>query len=57
MTRRRSKEIVIAEELIVVTESLPSSEADEATVNDYKKLGDKIDTVITKIKSRKERKK
>ena len=54
MARRRNN--VIAEDVIVVTESLPSSEGDESTLSDYKKLGDKIDNVITKIKSRKERK-
>lgn len=51
---RRQLNTVAAE--IVVTEPLPLEDLEDATVEEYKKLNDKCDQVISKIKGRKERK-
>lgn len=60
MSRRRNNTaaatVTAAELAVTVIESLPM-EVDEETVEEYKKLGDKLDTVMSKIKNRKERKK
>ena len=55
MARRRLN-TAAASETITVTEPLPIEDLEDTTVEDYKKLNDKLDTVISKIKGRKESK-
>jgi hypothetical protein len=55
MPRRRSS-VAVASEAIVITEPLPLEDLQETTVEDYKKLNEKVDKVMSKIKVRKERK-
>ena len=55
MPRRRSS-VAVASEAIVINEPLPLEDLQETTVEDYKKLNEKVDKVMSKIKVRKERK-
>lgn len=61
MPRRRNNTAAAASvsviETITVTDPLPIEDLEEATVEDYKKLNDKLDGVISKIKGRKGKKK
>jgi hypothetical protein len=41
---------------IVITDPLPIEDLEDTTVEDYKKLNEKVDRVISKIKGRKEQK-
>ncbi len=56
MPRRRhtSSAAATVSEPITVTEPLPIEDLEDATVEEYKALNEKIDSVITKIKGRKE---
>lgn len=53
MPRRRLN----AAEQIIITDPVPVEDLDDSTVEEYKRLNDKLDGCITKIKSRKESKK
>ncbi len=55
MPRRRNTAVALSES-ITVTEPVPMEDLDDDTVEDYKRLNDKLDTVMTKIKGRKESK-
>lgn len=55
MPRRRIAAIAVSEP-ITVSEPLPIEDLEDTTVEEYKKLNDKLDTCITKIKTRKESK-
>lgn len=56
MPRKRANLTATAEAL-TVSEPLPIEDLEESTVEEYKKLNDKLDTIITKISDRKTRKK
>jgi len=56
MPNRRSS-VVSSEATAVLIEELPPIEKiEESTMEDYKKLNEKVDKVMSKIKTRKERK-
>jgi len=59
MSRRRNIAAAAASisETISVTEPLPIDDLENETIEDYKKLNDKLDDVISKIKGRKGKKK
>lgn len=52
-----SKQLNVALEISNPTESVASEKAPDTILDDYKKLNEKIDKVISKIKGRKEKKK
>lgn len=52
----RKRQSSAASEAIVITESISIETLEDTTVEDYKKLNDKCDKVISRIKVRKERK-
>lgn len=56
MPRRLRQTSAAVSEAIVISEPLPIEDLEEATVEDYKKLNDKCDKVMSKIKGRKEKK-
>ena len=56
MVRKRQLGLALASEAIVVSEPLPIEDLEDATVEDYKKLNEKMDKVMSKIKGRKEAK-
>lgn len=56
MTRRLRQASASTSEAIVISEPLPIEDLEEATVEEYKKLNDKCDQVMSKIKGRKEKK-
>lgn len=53
MARRRTS-AAIASEAITVVDPVPMEELEESTVEDYNKLNEKLDSIKTKISSRKE---
>lgn len=56
MTRRRNKAIAVAAiETVAVIKSVPM-EVEENTAEDYQKLSDKLDNIMSKIRIRKEKK-
>lgn len=56
MTRRRNKAIAVAAtETVIVIESIPMEVKDD-TAEDYQKLSDKLDDVMSKIRNRKQKK-
>lgn len=56
MTRRRNNTAVASTDVVTVVESIPM-ELEDSTVAEYQKLSEKQDTVMSKIKSRKEERK
>ena len=54
MPRRRAQAALT--ETITVSDPLPVYDIEDPTVEDYQKLNDKLDDVMTKIKGRKESK-
>jgi len=57
LRRRNTTAAASISETITITEPLPVEDLKETTVEDYKKLNDKLDGVISKIKGRKGKKK
>jgi len=57
MTRRCNNSLVALNEIIIVTELLPIEDLEDATVEEYKILNNKLDSIMSKIKVRKESKK
>ena len=56
MSRRNSnRQLNAAIEDIVIGEDVVIEEVPDTTLNDYEKLNDKCDTVISKIKNRKKK--
>jgi hypothetical protein len=55
MSRIRSASTAVSE-AVVLTEPIPLEDLEETTVEEYKKLNDKCDQVMSKIKGRKSRK-
>jgi len=56
MARKRQLGLALASEAVVITDPLPIEDLEDATVEDYKKLNEKVDKVMSKIKGRKEAK-
>lgn len=56
MARKRQLGTALANEAIVVTEPLPIEDLEDATVEEYRKLNEKADKVMSRIKGRKEAK-
>jgi hypothetical protein len=56
MARKRQLGLALASEAVVITDPLPIEDLEDATVEDYKKLNEKMDKVMSKIKGRKEAK-
>lgn len=50
------RQLSTTSEAVTLTESIAIEEVEEATVEDYKKLNEKCDKIISKIKDRKKRK-
>lgn len=56
MPRRLRQASAATSEAIVISEPLPLEDLEETTVEEYKKLNDKCDKVMSKVKGRKDRK-
>ncbi len=56
MARKRQSSAALASEAIVVTDPLPIEDLQDTTVEDYRKLNEKVDKVRSRIKERKEQK-
>lgn len=56
MARKRQLGLALTSEAVVITDPLPIEDLEDATVEDYKKLNEKMDKVMSKIKGRKEAK-
>ena len=53
MARRRTSAAIASDEIITV-EPVPMEDLEESTVEDYKKLNEKLDNIKSKINGRKE---
>ncbi len=56
MARKRQSSAALASEAVVITEPLPIEDLQDSTVEDYRKLNEKVDRVKSRIKERKEQK-
>ncbi len=56
MPRRRTS-AAIASDNIITVEPVPMEDLEESTMEDYKKLNEKLDSIKSKINGRKESKK
>lgn len=54
MVRKRQSSASLVSETIVATDTFPIEDLLDTTVEDYKKLNEKVDKVRTRIKERKE---
>lgn len=55
MSRRSNRQLNAAIEDITIDENVVIEEVSETTINDYEKLNNKCDNVISKIKTRKKK--